>query len=88
MPSSKTQGRMSQQPRRSFAESAGFPRWIVAVGVLLVGFILWLAAFSDASGKVGMPGPGSVIYLASVLGVVAFLIYFGHSRRAGGRGRR
>lgn len=65
---------------------------MMAAELVLVGFILWLAVFSDASGKVELHGPGAVIfsliYMAIVLGVAVFLIYLGRSRRAGGRGRR
>jgi hypothetical protein len=78
---------MSQAPRRSFAESAEFPRWIIATGGVLVAFILWLAVFSDASGMVKLPGPGSIVYMAVVLCFAVFLIYLAR-RRAGGRHRR
>lgn len=88
MPRAKTKARASQPRRRSFAASAELPRWIVAAEVVFVGFILWLAVFSDASGKVGITSPGSVIYsviyMAAVLGVALFLTH----RRPGERRRR
>jgi hypothetical protein len=88
MPRSKTRVRTSQPRRRSFAASAELPRWIVSAGVVLVGLILWLAVFSDASGKVGITSAGSVIYsvlyIAAVLGLAMFLMY----RRPGERRRR
>ena len=68
---------MSRSRKQSFANSAVFPRWMLAAGVLLIGFMLLLGALSDASGRLRAPGLGSVLYMAAVSGVAAFLIYSG-----------
>ena len=65
---------------RVFAQTAEFPRWILASGVLLIGFMLLLAVLSDASGELKTPGIGSVLYMVGVTGVAAFLIYSRRSR--------
>lgn len=75
MPKSKTRGKIVRSRKRSFAESVEFPRWVLAAEVVLIGFMLLLAALSDSSGKVRTPGAGSILYMAAVLGVAALLIY-------------
>jgi len=35
--------------------------------------MLWMGVLSDPSGKLGMPGMGSIFYVAAVTAVAAFL---------------
>ena len=60
---------------RRFVESAPFPRWITAPVVLIIGLMLWLEVLSDPSGKLRMPGVGSILFLGAVVGAAAFLAY-------------
>lgn len=69
-------------PKRTFAETAEFPQWILVGGVLLVGFLLLIGALSDASGKLSKPGLGSVLYMAALIGVAAVLLYSKRHRRS------
>jgi hypothetical protein len=69
-------------PRRTFAETAEFPQWMLVGGILLVGFLLLTGALSDASGKLSKPGLGSVLYMAALIGVGAVLLYSGRHRRS------
>ena len=79
----KTRARtLNRRRKRSSAESVEFPRWVVAAGVLLIGLILLLGALADDSGKLRMPGAGSVLYLAAVIGVAAVLLYSRRSRHS------
>jgi hypothetical protein len=48
--------------------------------VLIVGFMLWIGVLSDPSGKLRMPGMGSIFYVAAVIGVAAFLAYADRNR--------
>lgn len=84
----KTKIRLSRPRKRSFAESVEFPRWVVAAGVLLIGFMLLLGALSDASGELRTPGLGSVLYMAAVAGIASLLIYTGRRRHPSGKDRR
>ncbi len=88
MSSSKTRARVLQPRKRFFAESAEFPRWFLAVGVVLIGFMLWLAAQSDVSGDLVKPGYGSAIYMVAVIGVALLLVYAGRNRRPAGKNRK
>ena len=83
----KTRARNRRRKRR-FAECVEFPRWVVAAGVLLIGLILLLGALADDSGKLRMPGAGSVLYLAAVIGVAAVLFYPRRSRHLPAKDRR
>jgi hypothetical protein len=53
--------------KRTVAESAQFPRWVVAAGVVIIGFMLLLARLSDSSGNLTRPGRGSVLYMAALI---------------------
>jgi len=64
----------SRSGKQGFTESVELPRWVVGVVVLIVGLILWLGADSDVTGKLRLPGPGSILCLAAVIGLAAFLI--------------
>ena len=81
----KTRARtLNRGRKRSFAESVEFPRWVVAAGVLLIGLVLLLGALADDSGKLRMPGAGSVLCMAAV-GVAAVLSYSRRSRHSLGK---
>jgi hypothetical protein len=72
----KTRARTLNRRRKlRFTESVEFPRWVVAAGVLLIGFVLLLGALADDSGELRMPGAGSVLYMAAVIGVGAVLLH-------------
>ena len=74
MSRSKTAARPSSRARkRSFAESAEFPRGILALVILLVGFVLLVAALSDAAGKLARPGIGTYFYIAALIAIVAIV---------------
>ena|ERR1700676_2161122 len=60
---------------RRFAKSVAFPQWITIPFILLIGLMLWIGVLSDPSGKLRMPGMGSIFYAAAVIGVAAFLAY-------------
>ena len=83
---------IARSRKRSLAESLGFQRWVVAVGVLPVGFVLSLAVLSDASGTLIMPGLGTAFSLTAIAAIAAFLIYAAgnwpptrNNRRSGSR---
>ena len=78
---------MPRPRKRPLAESLGLPRWVVAVGILPIGFVLSLAALSDASGTLTMPGLGTAFCLTAIAGVAAFLIYAAGSRPPTGNNR-
>ena len=69
--------------KQSFANSAVFPRWMLAAGVLVIGFMHLLGGLSDGSGKLMMPGTRSVLYMSAVIGIAVFLVYAGRSRWSG-----
>ena len=73
----------SQQ--RRLAKSASFPRWVTVPFVLIIGLMLWLGVLSDPSGKLARPGIGSVLYVAGVIGVAAFLAYADRNRNTSER---
>jgi hypothetical protein len=67
---------VSFRPRkRSFAASVEFPRWVVSASVLIIGFVFWLGAVSDSTGKPLKLGVGSLLYFAAVLGTAALSLY-------------
>jgi hypothetical protein len=70
--------------QRRFAKSARFPRSITVAFILIMGLILWLGVLADPSGHLRRPGVGSILYLAGVIGVTAFLAY---ADRNGSSGR-
>ena len=76
-----------RSPKRSFAESVEFPRWILAAGVLLIGLMLLVATLADDSGKLNTPGTASVLYLTALIGIAAALIYSDRVRRSPEAGR-
>ena len=85
----KTRARtLNRRRRRRFTESVEFPGWVVAAGVLLIGFVLLLGALADDSGKLRMPGAGSVLYMAAVIGVAAVLLHSRRSRHSPAKDRR
>jgi hypothetical protein len=53
-----------------------------------MGLILWLGVLSDPSGKLRPPGTGSILYVASVIGVAAYLAYTDRGRDSTGKNRR
>ena len=59
--------------QRRFAKSASFPRWITIPFVLIIALMLWLGVLSDPSGRLRTPGIGSILYVAAVIGVAAYL---------------
>jgi hypothetical protein len=50
--------------------------------------MLWIGALSDPSGKLRMPGMGSIFYVAAVIGVAAFLAYADRNRHSAGKSRK
>jgi len=60
---------------RSFVSSVGFPRPVVALGVLIIGFMLFLGAISDAAGNLTRPGVVGFIYLAALISLAVYLFY-------------
>lgn len=70
---------------RRFAKSVAFPVWITIPFVLIIGLILWLGVLSDPSGKLRMPGIGSIFYVAAVICVAAFLAYSDLKRDSAGK---
>jgi len=42
---------------------------------LVIGLILWLGVLKDPDGGFAAPGAGSIVYVAVVVGVAAFLAY-------------
>jgi len=81
--------RLSHRSRnRRLVKSASFPRWITVPFILIIGLMLWLGVLSDSSGKLRMPGMGSVFYLASVIGAAGYLAYADRSRDSSGKSRR
>ena len=85
----KTRARtLNRRRKRRFTESVEFPRWVVAAGVLLIGFVLLLGALADDSGKLRMPGAGAVLYVAAVIGVAAVLLHSRRSRHSPAKDRR
>jgi hypothetical protein len=81
--------RLSYRSRqRRFAKSFSFPRWITVPFVLIVGLMLWLGVLADPSGKLRMPGVGSILYVAAVIGVAALLAYIDRRREPAENGRR
>jgi hypothetical protein len=57
-----------------------FPRWITVTFILIIGWILWVGVLSDSSGRLTIPGPGSIVYVAAVIGVAALLAYVDRKR--------
>jgi hypothetical protein len=53
-----------------------------------MGLILWLGVLSDPSGKLRPPGVGSILYLASVIGVAGYLAYADRGRDSVGKDRK
>jgi drug/metabolite transporter (DMT)-like permease len=81
--------RLSHRSRdRRLVKPASFPRWITIPFVLIMGLILWLGVLSDPSGKLRPPGTGSILYVASVIGVAAYLAYTDRGRDSTGKNRR
>lgn len=66
--------------KRTWAETVEFPRWIAAAGIVAIGLILLLARLSDTSGNVSRPGLGAILYLASLAGLAAWIVYAGRGR--------
>ena len=73
---------------RRFAKSVAFPRWATVPFVLIVGLMLWIGVLSDPSGKLRMPGIGSIFYVAAVIGVALFLAYADRNRDSAGKNRK
>jgi hypothetical protein len=68
--------------KRSFAECVEFPRWVVSVSVLIIGFVFWMGAVADDTGKLLKVGIGSLLYFAAVAGTAAFSLYGGLGRNS------
>jgi uncharacterized membrane protein len=83
MSRSKTRATLSSRVRkRRFIETVEFPRGLLTIVVLLVGFVLLVAGLSEPSGELKKPGLGAYIYIAAVVGVAAYLLFAhrkGHS---------
>ena len=78
--------RLSHHAReRRFATKVQFPRWILAAFVVIIGFVLWMGVISDPSGKLRTPSRGSIFYVATVIGVAAFLAHYDRHRDPAGR---
>lgn len=80
--------RTNRAQERRFAKSVAFPRWIGAPFVLVIGFMLWIGVLADPSGKLKMPGPGSILYLAPVIAVAAYLAYADRTGNSSRKSRR
>ena len=78
----------NRSQERRFTKSVAFPRWITVPFVLLVGFMLWIGVLADPSGKLRMPGIGSIFYVVVVIGVAAFLAYADRNRDSAGKNRK
>lgn len=82
MPKShKTWKGWSRARKRSFAESVEFPRWVVSVSVVIIGFVFWLGAVSESGARMRVSGLGSALYFAAVAGVAAFSLYGWRNKR-------
>jgi hypothetical protein len=75
----------SRSRKRSLAESVEFPRWIVAAGIGLIGFMLFLAAISDSAGKLGSPRVREYVFLGAVVVSSAGVAYIDPKRWAAGK---
>lgn len=73
---------------RRFAKSVAFPRWITVPFVLIIGLMLWIGVLSDPSGKLAMPGIGSIFYVVAVIAVAAFLAYTDRNGDSSGKNRK
>lgn len=58
---------ISRRQKRNFAESVEFPRWLLAAGTMLVGFMLFLSAISSPEGMLRKPGFAECLFLAGVI---------------------
>ena len=79
---------MNRSQERRFIRSAAFPRWIVVGFVLVIGFMLWIGVLADPSGRLRVPGVGSIFYVAAVVGVVVYLAYADRNRDSSIKNRR
>jgi hypothetical protein len=70
---------------RRLAKSVKVPRPIIVGVLLLIAFVLWMAVIADPAGNLPMPGLGSVLYAAAVIGVAALLAYIDRRRDADGK---
>ena len=59
----------SRGRRRSIAGSVEFPRWVVSAGIVLIGFMLFLALISNPEGTLRKPGIAEYLFLAAVIAV-------------------
>jgi len=55
---------------------------------MIIGLMLWIGVLSDPSGKLRMPGKGSILYVGVVIGVAAFLAYKEWSKDSAGKNSR
>jgi hypothetical protein len=66
---------------RNFVNSLEFPRTVVALGILIIGFMLLLAGFFDAEGNLTQSKLSVVLYLTSLISLALYLIYSGHHKK-------
>jgi len=70
---------------RRVTKSVAFPRWILAVVFLIVGFILWTGVLAGASGKLRIPRVDSLFYVAAVVAMTAFIAHADRKRESAGK---
>ncbi|MBV8846518.1 MAG: hypothetical protein JO307_27245 [Bryobacterales bacterium] len=67
---------------RNFVSSLEFPRAVVALAILIIGFMLFLGSIADANGQLQRPGVFGIVFLMLVVFVGGFLM--GSARGRGG----
>jgi hypothetical protein len=55
---------------------------------MIIGLILWVGVLSDSSGRLTMPGTGSILYVAAVIGIAALLAYADRKRNPPPKNRK
>jgi hypothetical protein len=75
---------------RKFVQSVGFPRSIVALGLLLVGSALLMASLLEPNGTLRQPGLREVFYSATLIATAVVIVFLDLDgcRRLLRRGRR
>jgi len=72
---------------RRLAQYVALSLLILAAFALVIGLVLWIRVLSEPSGTLRMPGVGSILYVAGVVGAAAFLAYADRNRDSAGKNR-
>jgi len=67
--------------KRNFVDSVSFPRWVVSLSILIIGFVFWLGAAADPALRLPTTGIGSIFYFAALAGTAAVPLYAGTGRQ-------